>query len=133
MRRFLLTVATAATTLAGAACGDSTGIGGDPSGSYELQTINGQGLPVSLEADSQIEGGVLELDSDGRFIDIIQFRTVGNPLSQQRTFTGTWDRDGSEIELDYDNSTTLLIARRTSSSRLVLEDENGNDWSYRRF
>ncbi len=133
MRRFLLTVAAAATTLTGAACSDSTGIGGDPSGSYELQTINGQGLPVSLEANSQIEGGVLELDSDGTFVDIIQFRTVDNPLVQQRTFFGIWERNGSEIELDYDNSTTILIARRTSSSRLVLEDENGNDWAYRRF
>jgi hypothetical protein len=132
MRRFLLTVAAAATTLTGAACSDSTGIGGDPSGSYELQTINGQGLPVSLEANSQIEGGVLELDSDGTFVDIIQFRTVDNPLIQQRTFFGTWERNGSEIQLDYDGG-TVLFAERTSSSRLVLEDDDGNDWAYRRF
>ena len=132
MRRFLLTVAAAATTLTGAACSDSTGIGGNPAGSYELLTINGQGLPVSLEAGSQIEGGVLELDSDGTFVDIVQFRTTGNPLIQQQTFTGTWDRDGSEIQLDYTDGTTLF-ADRTSSNRIVLEDENGNDWAYQRF
>jgi hypothetical protein len=130
MRRFLLTVATAATTLTATACSDSTGIGSNPAGSYELRTINGQSLPVQFSSRT-IEGGVLELDNDGTFVDVIQFRDFGSPLSEQDQFFGTWERNGSQIRLDYDDGTTVL-AERTSSSRLVL-DYDGNDWAYQRF
>jgi hypothetical protein len=133
MRRFLLTVAAAATTLTGAACSDSTGVSGDPTGSYELQTINGQSLPVSLSVGSQIEGGVLDLNSDGTFVDIIEVRISGSAQTDEEVFTGSWERDGSTIQLDYDQTNTILFAERTSSSRLVLTDRDGNDWSYRRF
>jgi hypothetical protein len=131
MRRFLLTVATAATTLTATACTDSTGIGSNPAGSYELRTINGQSLPVDLGSRT-IEGAVLELGNDGRFVEVIQFRDFGEPLSDQDQFFGTWERNGSEVRLDYDDGTTLF-AERTSSSRLVLQDDNGNDWAYQRF
>lgn len=131
MRRFLLAVATAATTLTATACSDATGIGSNPAGSYELRTINGQSLPVQLGSRT-IEGGVLELDNDGTFVDVIQFRDFGAPLSDQDEFFGSWERNGSEIRLDYDDGTTLF-AERTSSSRLVLQDENGDEWSYQRF
>jgi hypothetical protein len=132
MRRFLLTVAAAATALTGTACGDSTGLGSNPAGSYELRTINGQSLPVQV-GGLIYEGGVLELDSDGEFVEILEFREPGDPLSTQRPFPGFWEREGSdEIRLEYDDGTTLF-ARRQSSSRIVIEDNNGNDWSYQRF
>ena len=75
MRRFLLTTAAVATTLLGAACGDSSGLGGNPAGSYELLTINGQSLPVTTQSGRTIEAGQLDLDNDGRFFDVIQYRT----------------------------------------------------------
>jgi hypothetical protein len=131
MRRFLLTVAAAATTLTGTACSDSTGLGSNPAGSYELRTINGQSLPVQLGSRT-IEGGVLELDSNTEFADIIQFREFGSPLSDQDEFFGTWERNGSEIRLEYESG-DVLFANRTSSSRIVLEDHDGNDWAYQRF
>jgi hypothetical protein len=131
MRRFLLTVAAAATALTGAACTDSTGLGSNVTGSYELRTINGQALPVQLSSET-IEGAVLEIDSDGRFVETIQFREFGVPLSTQQDFFGTWERNGSEIRFDYDDGFTLF-GQRTSSSRIVLEDRNGNDWAYQRF
>jgi hypothetical protein len=131
MRRFLLTVAAAATALTSTACSDSTGLGSNVAGSYELQTINGQNLPVQLGSRT-IEAGQLELDSDGTFVDIIQYRTFGSSLIQTDQFFGTWDRNGSEIRLQYDDGTTLF-ADRTSSSRITLEDDNGNAWTYQRF
>jgi hypothetical protein len=133
MRRFLLTTAAVATTLLGAACGDSSGLGGNAAGSYELLTINGQSLPVTTQSGRTIEAGQLDLDNDGTFFDVIQYRTFGSSLIQTEQFTGFWERNGSEIRLDYDNSNDVLFAERTSSSRLVLTDDVGNEWGYRRF
>ena len=132
MRRFLLTVATAATALVGTACGDSTGIGGNVTGSYELVRINGRSLPVQLGTEV-IEEGVLEIDSDGTFAETIWFRPVGSASSDDFTFTGTWDEDGGDIRLDYDNSTEVYFADRRSGGRLVYEDSFGDEWEYRRF
>src|ERR687895_757229 len=73
MRRFLFTVATATTALVGTACSDSTGLGSNVAGSYELRTINGQSLPVNTGSRT-IEGGVVEVDSDGRVVDVFQLR-----------------------------------------------------------
>ena len=133
MRRFLLTTAAVATTLVAAACGDSSGLSGNVAGSYELLTINGQSLPVTTQSGRTIEAGQLELDSDETFVDIIQYRTFGSSLIQTDEFFGTWERNGSEIRLEYDNSNDVLFAERTSSSRLVLIDNDGNEWGYRRF
>jgi len=131
MRRFLLTAATAATALVGTACGDSIGLGSNAAGSYELRTINGVSVPVELGSEI-IEGGVLELDSNGEFADIIEVRAFGSSSIEQRSFFGTWDQNGSEIRLRYDGGTTLF-AERTSSSRIVLTDRQGDEWAYQRF
>jgi hypothetical protein len=125
MRRFLLTTAAVATTLLGAACGDSSGLGGSPAGSYELLTINGQTLPVQA-GSGVIESGEIELDADGDFVEIVRFQS-GPP----DVFDGTWERDGDEIIFEYETGDTF-IAERISSSRFVL-DVNGDEWVYRRF
>jgi len=132
MRRFLLTVTTAATALVGTACGDSLGIGNNVVGSYELVRINGQSLPVQLGQDI-IEDGVLDIDSDGTFEEIITFRDASTGFRDDARFTGAWDEDGNVIELDYDGSTVEFFAERRSGGRLVYEDEFGDQWEYRRF
>jgi hypothetical protein len=129
MRRFLLTTAAVATTLFSAACGDSTGLNSNVAGSYELQTINGQSLPVQAGSDD-IESGEIELDADGQFVEIVRIRQLNGQVTPD-VFTGTWDRNGDEIIFDYDDGNTF-VAQRTSSSRFVL-DVNGDDWAYRRF
>lgn len=131
MRRFLLTMAAVTTTLIGSACSDVTGIGSNVAGSYELRTVNGQSLPASNGAVT-IEAGVLELDSNGTFVDIVQFRVPGDPLIREDEQLGTWERSGSEVRLDYDNGNTFF-ANRTSNSRLVVQDDSGNEWAYQRF
>ena len=132
MRRFFLTVA-AATALAGTACSDSTGPGGSFVGSYELLTINGVSLPVTNEFGETIEGGQLELDSNGEFLDIVNYREFPGAPVRTVQFPGTWEREGTDrIRLDYDDGDVFFV-RRTSSSRIVLEDNSGNEWAYRRF
>jgi hypothetical protein len=133
MRRFLLTAATAATALVGTACSDVTGIGDNVAGSYELIRVNGESLPASdLSGTVTFYGGVLELERDGEFSDLIQYRGPGDPAIEEVELFGTWERSGSdEIRLEYDNFT--LFAERLSSSRLVLEDSDGNRFEYRRF
>jgi hypothetical protein len=134
MRRFLLTAATAATALVGTACGDVIGIGDNFAGSYELIRVNGQSLPASDNSGAvTFHGGVLELESNGDFSDLIQFRGPGDPAVRSVEVFGTWERSTSdEIRLDYDDGFTLF-AERLSNSRLMLEDDDGNRFEYRRF
>ena len=132
MRRFLLTVATAVTALTATACGDATGVGTNVVGEYELIRVNGQLLPASsLDGDIIYHAGLLELESDGRFIDILQYRFFNSTSIQQDEWYGSWERSGSEILLEYDRG-GRIFAERTSSTRLLLEDEAGNRFEYRR-
>ena len=131
MRRFLLTTAAVATALVGTACGDSTGLGSNVTGTYELRTINGQSLPVTLGSRT-FEAGELQIDSDNSFVETLQFRDFGSTFSTQQEFFGTWERNGSQMQFFYDDG-DVFDAERTSSSRLVLTDNSGNDWVYQRF
>lgn len=131
MRRFLLTVATAASVLAVTSCSDVTGIGGDLIGRYELQSINGQFLPATF-SDVTYTVGELELDSDGTFIDTYQYQVSGDPfVGTERTF-GTWERDGNRIRFEGDNGSVYFM-ERTSNNRLVYDDnDDGSRWVYQR-
>jgi hypothetical protein len=135
MRRFLLTAAVAGTALAGTACGDTTGIGNNIAGSYELRTVNNLSLPVSSSSNTVL-AGELEIDSNGsnsgEFVEVIQYENNfnGSRFTDQRF--GIWERSGDEIIFDYDDGETRF-AQRTSSSRIVMEDDVGNIWSYVRF
>jgi hypothetical protein len=132
MRRFLLTMATAASALTATACSDLTGVGGNIAGTYELRTINGQSLPVSTQSGQTTEAAVLEVRNDGTFIHIVQYRTFGIPLIQEDEFSGTWEQNGSEIRFESDDG-EVFFADRTSTNRIVVEDNDGNLWAYQRF
>jgi len=136
MRRLFLSVATAAVALTASACGDSTGIGTNIAGSYELRTINGQSLPVTLNGRTY-EAGELEIDNNGDansgdFVETLQFRDFGSGFSDEEAYFGTWDRNGSELEFFYESG-ARFFGERISSSRIVLQDSNGNEWLYQRF
>ena len=131
MRRFLLTMATAAAALTATACSDSTGINSSMAGSYELRTINGQSLPVTVNGRTY-EDGVFEIDNNGEFVETLRFREFGESFSAPHDYFGTWDRNGSELEFNYDDN-TRYFGERISSSRFVFTDTDGNEWSYVRF
>jgi hypothetical protein len=136
MRRFLLTVATAASALVGTACSDAIGIGGNVAGSYELRTINGQSLPITFNdpdfGSVTFVAGEVELDNDGTFIDTIQFRFSGSSLVETQSVFGTWTRSGSEIRFETDDGDVYFM-ERTSSNRLVQDDGTGFRLVYERF
>ena len=135
MRRFLLSVATAATALVGSACGDSTGLGGNVAGTYELRTINGQSLPVTFNdpflGTVTFVYGEVDLDSDGTFVDMYQYRVSGNSFVETEQIFGTWDRSGDEIRFETDDGDVYFM-ERTSSNRLV-QRESGVTLVYQRF
>jgi hypothetical protein len=139
MRRFLLTVATAASVLAVASCSDISGIGGDPAGTYELETIDGQQLPETVPDPDEEFGtitvgyGEIQLDNDGTFIDMYQFTTPGSSLTRTRELSGTWEHDGGRIRFDANNGATYFMDR-TSGNRLAYEDpDDGLRWVYDQF
>ena len=132
MRRFLLSVATAATTLAVAACGDLTGVSDELVGTYQLRTIDGQALPVTFVSTSgsiTYFAGELVLDGDGMFDRSYQTSISGPPNIH---VFGTWERIGSAIRFERAQGGGRLYAKYTSPDTIVVHDEDGNNWEYRR-
>jgi hypothetical protein len=128
MRRFLLTVATAASALAVTSCSDAFGVGSNVAGRYELQTINGVFLPVTLEGVTFLYGE-LQLDSDGTFVDFYQYQVPGSPVEPDQ-LTGTWERIGNSIRFDADNGDVYEMDI-ASNNRLI--QRTGATLIYERF
>jgi hypothetical protein len=135
MRRFLLTVATAASALAVVSCSDLTGVRGDVVGRYELQTIDGQVIPQMVNDDQfgtvTVVYGEIELDSDGTFIDMYQYVAPGGVRTQE--LFGTWELEGSSRIRFEANNGSVYFMERMSGSRLAYEDNDGSRWVYDRF
>jgi hypothetical protein len=132
MRRFLLTVATAATAasaLAIAGCGDITGTR-SVEGVYELRTVNGLSLPVTLNDGITVVAGEIELDSDGQFVDTFQYRDFNSPLVQGQPVFGTWTRSGNEIQFETEDGDFYTMT--WSNGRLVQDTNSGNRYVYQR-
>ncbi len=92
MRRFLiLTMAVLAGGLL-PACGDDPTGPESVAGTYILQTINGEALPVTVQTDV-VSAGSLQLNSAGTFT--LSFTIDGRPDSESGTFTV----DGSTVTL----------------------------------
>jgi len=95
MRRFLLTVATAATALTATACSDVTGIRRDLEGTYVLETVNGAGLPEYVsEIDGEFLSGEVTLYNDGTYEDEIRIRYTGNNFVTRFPSSGTYTISG---------------------------------------
>lgn len=134
MRRFLLTMATAASTLAVTSCSDITGVGGDAVGRYELQTINGRSLPVTFD-DPQFGAvtfvyGEVELNSDNTFVDTYQYTLPGSSFVETEQTFGTWTRSGNTVEFQTDAG-DFYTMERTSNNRLV-QNSSGVTLVYQR-
>jgi hypothetical protein len=134
MRRFLLTVATAASALAITSCGDITGVG-NVTGAYELQTINGQFLPVTVDDPAAgtivIVGGEIILDSDETFSDLVDYRFPGSSQIQSQPVFGTYTRSGNTITFFPDNGGDYRMTV-SSNGRLVGTTNDGLRLVYQR-
>lgn len=137
MRRFLLTLATAASAFAVTSCGDITGTRGDVVGTYELRTVNGDFLPATIDdpdfGSVTFEYGEIQLDSDGTFVDLIQYRVGSSSRIETDEIFGTWTISGDRIRLrPDDNSANEYSMDRRSGDRLV-QNNGGVSLVYERF
>ena len=132
MRRFLLTAATAASALAISACGDITGVR-SVEGVYELRTVNGLSLPVTLNDGTTVVAGEIELDSNGDFVDTFQFQEFGSSFVQTDQAFGTWTRSGNEIEFQTTDGSGRVYTMTWTNGRLIQDTNSGNRYVYQRF
>jgi hypothetical protein len=137
MRRFLLRVATAASALAVTSCSDITGTRGDVAGTYELRTVDGDFLPATINdpdfGSVTFEYGELQLESDGTFIDMIQYRVGGSSRIVTDEILGTWTISGDRIRFEPDDiDARPYTMERRSRDRLVQSD-GGVQLVYERF
>jgi hypothetical protein len=123
MRRFLLTMATAASALAVAGCSDLTGVRRDLEGTYTLSTVNGGSVPEWVEVlDAEIISGEVTLYADGTYDDVLRVRFTGNNFIDPFTSSGTYSLRGSEIRFNPDDSRLDDYFMEWDRDRLIHSD-----------
>jgi hypothetical protein len=138
MRRFLLTAATAASALAVTSCSDVIGVRGNVAGTYELRTINGQFLPVTIDdqfgSSVTFVYGEIQLDNDGRFVDTYQYQLPTSSRVETEQIFGRWELEADdEIRFEPDDTRLdVYYMERTSSNRLVQRSQGGAVLVYER-
>ena len=88
------------------ACSDSTSPGASIAGTYSLQTINGQPLPVVVNSSgspySEVLSSQISLGVDGDYNSLTRYRDTypgGQPNLVDVRATGFWTLSGSQITL----------------------------------
>ena len=124
MRRFLLTLATAASALAVTSCSDLTGVRGDVVGTYELRTVNGQSVPVTIDDPDfglvTFVYGEVDIDEDGTFVDTFQYQVPGSSRVETDQIFGTWSISGDRVRFEPDDAgARSYTMERRSNDRLV--------------
>ncbi len=134
MRRFLLTLATAATALSATACSDATGVGRDLEGTYTLETVNGASLPEYVaELDVEFVSGEVTLYRDGTYDYELRFRVGNDPFVERFTSFGTYSVSGDEIRFNPDDPDEATYFMEWDRSRLIERDnEVGLTFVFRR-
>ncbi len=103
------------------ACGDDDDITGPESvaGTYFLQTVNGEALPVNFEG-GQLTAGSIRLNSDGTY-----FTSLTTDLLGTTTETGTFTVNGSTINFVEEGAVDEgdLFTGTVSGDTLTIVDE----------
>jgi hypothetical protein len=115
MRRLILALG----TLALLACGDSTGPVQSLNGTYDLQTVNGASLPVTVSNDGFTREDILAdaitvsggSSTSGSFSEVSTLRdtdlqTGGSSTFQDTPNFGTYFINGTAVTFTFDNGTT---------------------------
>lgn len=133
MLRTLFAASALLVTLAG--CSDLTGIGG-VTGTWTLESLNGQRLPVTFYQTSttreELVASTLRLESDDEYVVRFTYRITTSSGSRTETdeTRGFYDRDGNEIRFE-DPSDGGVTWGYLEGSRLELESA-GDLYVYRR-
>ena len=139
MRRLAATVLLlAAATLS--ACGDSTGpglgLGGAPAGTYTLRTVNGSGLPYTVEDGAGltvvIVNDAFTLQEGGRFTETYTLRVTenGSTSTESGTNAGVWALTGTAITLTLDGGGPSVRGTLTGGVMTIVD--SGLSLVYRR-
>lgn len=104
MRRNITRLITLAAVTLIAACSDSTGPNADVTGSYDLVTLNGSGLPIVVSFDPtstlRITGGNVTLNSNNTFTSSGSYQETfanGQTTTGTEACDGTYTRNGNSI------------------------------------
>ena len=131
MTRFLTTLALAAAVSLGGCSDDGTGPENRVEGTYALETINGDELPVTLletgEFKIEVLAGSVRLMDDNEFTASLSFRETsdGEVDTYTQTDTGTWSRSGNTITFSYEDAELDDDVATYSNGKLTLEVEDG--------
>ena len=124
------------------ACGsdDPTGPGGGDgqavAGSYDLSSINGENLPVTvLETIGErveIIGGNLSIRADGTFVLSATVRITTDSQSETVSddTSGSWSLSGNQLTLDYDLSGLCTDTATWSVDRITIEEDCDLGWRW---
>lgn len=106
MKRLLVLALALALGVTATACSDSTSPGASIAGTYSLQTINGQPLPVVVNSSgspySEVLSSQISLDANGNYNSLTRYRDTypgGLPNLVDVSATGYWTLSGSQITL----------------------------------
>jgi hypothetical protein len=127
MKRLLALALSAALSMSVVSCTDSTGPAGGLVGTYNLQTINGQSLPVQISANLSTATDVLAeqivVDASGNYSDVITFRdrySNGAPSSTyQDNVTGYWTLSGNQVTFTPLDPTVQVSTATVSGNTLT--------------
>ena len=98
--------------------GDSTGPAASAEGTWNLQSVNGQGLPFTAASTSapvyrfEILADQVVVNADGSFTEYTTSReTQGTAVTETTdTYTGTWSQHGNQVDItDSDGQTTTAV------------------------
>jgi hypothetical protein len=122
MRRFFIL---AAMLVSAAACGDATGPNGQVTGTYRLETINGQQLPFTFTDNAgnlvTVSSDQLTLASDGSYQDTAIFSDGGSS-----TEFGTYTSINGSIQFTDRSDGGLQYGGSLSGSVLTEISNNGS-------
>jgi hypothetical protein len=135
-------------TLAGVAlltaCGDSTGPGGRIAGTYQLETINGDPLPVTIfefgPYRAEALSGDLVVRANNTFSTSLTLRETdaGGVMTTTITCTGTYTVDGNTVTFREQGSTNVdcaggeYVATWNENTITVVDAAFGVEAVYRR-
>lgn len=131
MRRLLLTLAAFAL-----GCGDSSGPNvASAVGTWNLQTVNGQGMPLTILSTTgyrlELVSDVYEVRPNGTFTETLTIReTEGSAVTTtSESETGTWVQNNAAITITYSDGSVETAA---ISGDVITANIDGAVYIYRR-
>lgn len=128
MRRFPKAWIAIAILVAAGACGsdDSTSPIVGASGTWNLQSINGSALPVTIGSGTQtvtVIASTLTISSNGNYNEVVTLRPVGTTTNTTFTEIGTWSATNGLVT--FNDQTDGVTYTGTVSGNTLTENAAG--------